>query len=155
MFPVNIGKDKIIFDSEDYFNLIMDLSSMKSKKRSIWVDHSRSKPYAMMSFNSKNLKLHHIITGQPIQGYMIDHLNGNSLDNRSSNLKVVPRGHNSLNRPSRGKYKRWVVPQTNGKFQAQIRISLGTFDTQEEAHAVALNYIMNNNKDLYIHEGYL
>ena len=155
MFIIKIGEHEVIFDSEEVFNFIMKISSMKTRKRSLWVDTSNSKPYAHMYFCRKNLKIHHLIVGCPIKGNLVDHLNGNSLDNRSSNLRVVTRGHNIFNRPSRGKLKMWVVPQKNGKFQAQVRIGLGTYDTEEEAHKVALEYVIKNNKNLYIHEGFL
>jgi hypothetical protein len=55
----------------------------------------------------------HLIIGRPGQGRIVDHVNGNTLDNRRDNLQVIPPSHNSMKKHStptpgviqqRGKY---------------------------------------------------
>lgn len=71
-----------------------------------------------------------------------DHENGNSLDNRRSNLRVATYSQNNANKPSRNPsgYKGVTLDKGSGKWKAQIKLrsgakSLGRFDTPEEAAA--------------------
>jgi hypothetical protein len=66
---------------------------------------------------------------------LLDHIDGNRANNALANLRVATALQNQLNRPSRGYYRTRC-----NKFAAAIRvagerISLGNFDTPEEAHA--------------------
>lgn len=47
--------------------------------------------------NRKWLKMHRIITGAP-DGLEVDHINGDSLDNRRANLRVVTHRQNMMNK---------------------------------------------------------
>jgi hypothetical protein len=42
--------------------------------------------------------MHHAILGQPINKMEVDHINGNPLDNRRSNLRIISHRQNCLNR---------------------------------------------------------
>ena len=44
--------------------------------------------------------IHHAIMGKPAKGYVIDHINGNGLDNRKTNLRCVSYSENIQNRQS-------------------------------------------------------
>ena len=80
----------------------------------------------------------------------VDHKNGNRLDNRRSNLRVVTLQENRQNRTTvrgvsgfRGVSKnknRWAASANVNK----IRYHLGTFDTPEEAAAVASEWRLKN-----------
>lgn len=48
--------------------------------------------------NIQNLKLHHFIAGKPIKGYVIDHIDGNGLNNCRENLRHVTYALNSQNK---------------------------------------------------------
>lgn len=84
--------------------------------------------------------MHRAIMGNP-EGKMVDHVNGNTLDNRVENLRVAERNQNlqnsKLRTDSACKYK--GVGRKDSKFHARIqvapnkRIYLGTFKIQEEA----------------------
>lgn len=93
--------------------------------------------------SGKSFPLSIIILGKK-EGYVVDHVNRNTLDNRKSNLRYVTPQQNSWNRifirrkattNNVGVYTR---ARHNGKFFAQIchnskRIHLGTFTSLEDA----------------------
>lgn len=45
---------------------------------------------------SKHTYLHHCIVGRPLPGYVVDHINGDTQDNRRCNLQVVTQSENIL-----------------------------------------------------------
>jgi hypothetical protein len=78
-------------------------------------------------------------------GQMGDHLNGDKLDNRRANLRIVTPGESSANVRGRAgsgfrgvypNHKRWAAAaKQHGK-----KIHLGTYDTPEEAYTVATDW---------------
>lgn len=114
-----------------------------------WHAHkSRSTYYAKCSGHSdqsgrKKLRLHRLVAvriGLDLsKGNVVDHINGNGLDNRRCNLRVATYSQNRANSPSRRtRFPRGVRPNRD-KWRAEIangkrrKICLGTFGTQEEA----------------------
>jgi hypothetical protein len=78
-------------------------------------------------------------------GRIGDHLNGDKLDNRRANLRIVTAGESSANVRGRagsgfrGVYpnkKRWAAAAK----QHGRKVHLGTYDTPEQAHTVATNW---------------
>jgi hypothetical protein len=100
--------------------------------------------YAVRSarHDSPVLKMHRAIMDAP-QGIGVDHINGNTLDNRRLNLRFANQSQNCANeRKMRGgisQYKgvSWVADGRN-KWRAMIgvnkrKVHLGVFATEEEA----------------------
>lgn len=84
------------------------------------------------------VKMHRWITDCP-KGLEVDHINHDSLDNRSSNLRVVDRSTNMRNvRPRSTSGILGVHRDKYGRWEAKITVDyvhkyLGTFETKEEA----------------------
>ena len=105
--------------------------------------------------NTKRLVYLHRFLMQPKKGQVVDHLNGNMLDNRRSNLRVCSHRENLCNQ-TRHRNGRLVgyTKLSNGKFRSSIRMNkkyvvLGVFDTEIEAHEAylrAYNDILNKEK---------
>jgi hypothetical protein len=98
------------------------------------------------------MRMHRLLLGAP-DGYEVDHINHDGLDNRRSNLRVVPKKRNAQNqRSARGSASRykgvfWIVPTKNGQrngrphWEAMIRVDgklhrLGSYDEEIEAAMV-------------------
>jgi hypothetical protein len=86
-------------------------------------------------------RLHRIIMDCPAN-MTVDHINGNTMDNRRSNLRLATQSQNQMNRGScRGsssRYKGVSHHKLTDKFTAQIRVDgkkrhLGLFVSEEEA----------------------
>jgi hypothetical protein len=83
-----------IVDSEDY----------KKLNANLWVAHyDRNRIYVQRALPRENgiqksEKMHHVIMGNPPEGLMIDHINGNGLDNRKCNLRFVTNRENCQNK---------------------------------------------------------
>jgi hypothetical protein len=89
--------------------------------------------------NSGKIAIHQLILSFP-EGLVVDHINGDVLDNRKSNLRICSSKDNSRNRKlsrnSSSGYK--GVRKKKGKFLSYIyhnysQLHLGSFDTLEEA----------------------
>lgn len=86
---------------------------------------------------SKSILMHRFIAGFP--DALVDHHNGNGLDNRKQNLRIATRQQNNANKLRRwGKSKFKGVRQRRGKWGASITVNavkhwLGTFSTENDA----------------------
>lgn len=89
----------------------------------------------------KTIHMHQILLWCP-QGYEIDHINGNGLDNRMENLRIVTRLQNSMNQHKKkigkSKYKGITYDTRSNSWQARIgknnqRFNIGTFKKEEDA----------------------
>ena len=111
--------------------------------RSIRLNH---KGYAKVQFKGKDTFIHHLVLGKK-KGFQIDHINGNRLDNRASNLRFVTQNQNQhnrkINKNSTTGFKGVSFVSKKGKFMASIcvnnkSIGLGLF-TDKTAAAKAYN----------------
>ena len=104
----------------------------------------RNDGYMRVGINNKAYSVHRIAFLY-VYGYLpefLDHINGDKLDNRISNLRPATRAENQRNRGIAKNNKagfKGVYPNKHGRYEAGIkkngkRIYLGTFDTPEEAH---------------------
>jgi hypothetical protein len=87
---------------------------------------------------AKSLPMHRVILNAP-EGFLIDHENGDSLDNRAENLRIATMAQNAMNSSNIGKSGfKGVSRVASGKFIAKVTGNgryeyLGRFKTAEEA----------------------
>ena len=93
--------------------------------------------------------MHHLVIGIPTDGLVVDHINGDGLDNRRVNLRFCTKAENCRNQVKRRKiktssrFKGVTWDKNRGKWLASItlnrkRHNLGRFTTEREA-ATAYN----------------
>lgn len=107
--------------------------------------------------NNKQMAMHHVVVGYPLNGMVVDHLNGNSLDNRKENLRVVTTRQNLLNKKrhrngvlagiqfSKNKKAR-LHPWRSEIYLNKKRYWLGSFSTAMEAHLAYVDALNNGVK---------
>ena len=106
---------------------------------------SRGKAYIEIYKDKKSHKLHRVIMNAK-DGDIVDHINGNTLDNTKQNLRFVTHQQNMFNRKSKRKYKGVKLLKDCYRarpYQAKIskdgkEYSLGCYKTEEQA-ALAYN----------------
>lgn len=107
--------------------------------------HKDSRGYAYRHFLEEGIdrpiRMHRFLMSAP-KGSDIDHINGNRLDNRISNLRICSRRQNiwnsGLKKNNSSGFKGVDFVKSRGLFRARIRtefgrINLGYFKTAEEA----------------------
>lgn len=124
-----------------------DFESLSSHN---WQARKRGRTYYARRQVSTGLKcprqrtifMHAVIAGTP-GGLATDHINGNGLDNRRTNLRIATPGQNQHNRTRKQSgcssvYRGVSLHRRSGKWKAQIKIKgeifyLGMFDNEEAA----------------------
>ena len=89
---------------------------------------------------ARKQSLHRIVAGA-VKGQLVDHANGDKLDNRADNLRIVSHRENRWNSPSRGGSSQYLGvcwDKEAGKWRAQINAGgryriLGRFEHEADA----------------------
>lgn len=132
---ISLSRSKnTIVDDEDY-------DSLMQKK---WYCSSIGYASRTSSNPRKEMPMHRAIMNCP-EGMVVDHINGNKLDNRKINLRICTHKENIRNGKgmSHKKYKGAYFSKERSKFYSKIKVNyksihLGYFST-EEAAASAYN----------------
>lgn len=122
---------------------VVDNSDLAIVGHHRWYAHRRKNTfYPTAEINKKTVYMHHLIAGK-----WHDHIDGNGLNNRRSNLRPATVAQNSRNTvrvrsPSNSGYRGVSASRTAGKWIAAVRVMyksiyLGTFDDLELAAFVA------------------
>jgi hypothetical protein len=151
---------KLYYRNREYkASAFIDLQDVEKCKQHKWYlnTHWTSK-YVETLINKKNVTLHRFLLGDPPDGYIYDHIDRNSLNNRRSNLRLATRQQNGCNvAPYKNKSSRYKgVSKQKNRWKACIRNYgelnyLGLFKTEEEA-MIAYN---NKAKELHGEFAYL
>ena len=139
----------------------IDLDDLSRTIQYKWYCHEYEnfKQYCQGTLNSgEKIRLHHFILGiqkNTLQGKVVDHINGDSLDNRKANLRIITQQENLLNMkpqdPMKG-IRLYYLKDGTPRYGVRITynyktISLGTYSSLEEAQQArkkALNEIRSN-----------
>lgn len=133
-YVIKEDKIEIVIRNKDFFEVcraIIDTEDIDKVKDIRWYQGANG--YIMgHTEKKKNMTLHKVIT-QTGSRQLIDHKNGNKLDNRKENLRECTHQQNVWNKKAKG-----VREMKSGRYSAYItfnkkQISLGTYDTLEEA----------------------
>lgn len=126
--------DVILADTADYDVL----------KKYSWCVNKQG--YAVANINGAATKMNRYILGvDECKGKIVDHANGNTLDNRRSNLRFASHFDNARNRkPSVKSLFPGIRKTKNGRFTARITVNwkeiyIGTFDTLDEAKGARIH----------------
>lgn len=125
------GKFTIV-DDEDYIEL---------NKYNWCVSKGRNTLYAVRRCSNKVIRIHRILLDCP-ENNMVDHINGNGLDNRKENLRICNKSQNNGNSKLRvdntSGFKGVFYHKSTKKWTSQIKINgkrkyLGLFTDKLEA----------------------
>lgn len=141
---LTIENKTAVIPLSERFHALIDSEDVEALKYRWHVIGGRttSSRYAATRINGGKKTLMHRLLLSPKEGQVVDHINGNGLDNRRSNLRVCTPSQNMCNRRNRPKSKHGVrgVKLKGKRWSAQISVSkskfhLGTFNTKSEAAA--------------------
>lgn len=151
-FQQHDGNFKTLIDTED-LELVFSLNlkwfaGFNKNANARYVTTSKT-----INKKKTTIPLHRLVMGSP-KNMIIDHINGNTLDNRKSNLRVVTKGQNSQNLKNERKNSVSGVRgvnwhKTNKRWTANVRINgkriyLGSYKAIEEAKKVVIEYRKKN-----------
>jgi len=133
---INISGYEVLIDDED-FEKVNSVGKWHKKNENgkIYFVHTVSKTYKM-------IYLHRLIC-PPAEGLYVDHINGDTADNRKCNLRTVTHSENMKNQKKNALntsgYKGVTFNKEMKKWRARItsngkRYFLGDYSTPEEAH---------------------
>lgn len=120
--------------SKGMFALIDDEDFDSVNSQTWCYDKFSGSEYASTKFKGKTLRMHQLIMGK-IDGFVIDHIDGNGLNNRRENLRFVSKSINGLNRK---KSKNYYYDKRKKQFICRVCVLgknhyLGRFKTEQEA----------------------
>jgi len=95
-----ISDYETIIDDEDY-ERIVEAIKYKNGKPGKWYAHKTCAGSGYYAFAGDHRKSMHRVIMDPPKGMDIDHIDGNTLDNRKENLRICTRSQNSQNKKLR------------------------------------------------------
>lgn len=124
-----------------YVSLVNDCDLDLINRYTWFVIDDGCNPYACSKKDGRHLRMHRLIINAR-EGETVDHINGNTLDNRRENLRIVSASQNAINRRKRSDNKSGVTgvyfSKAHNRWFACINIdkkkqTIGIFKTMEEA----------------------
>lgn len=119
---------------------IIDQDKTELIKKYNWQAQERSDKKGWYVVSRGGIRMHRLLMNAK-KGEIVDHINGNGLDNRIINLRIGNQSLNSINRKiTPGKFLRGTRPKKK-KWQAYLKhkgktTTLGHYFSEQEAHEV-------------------
>lgn len=139
VYNEQLGYVDVLVDAEDYDKIRNIRWHVKTRMTAA----GEVVPVRVQSsgWKSERLNLHRVILGlsEYSSDAVVDHVNGDPLDNRKLNLRVCASANNTRNsRRQRTHQYKGVHARPSGRFRAVLKVNyeykhLGTFGTAEEA----------------------
>lgn len=101
----------------------------------------------------KSMKMHRLVLSAP-EGFDVDHINGNGLDNRRSNLRICSRSEHRRNHRKQPGASRFVgvtrKKKVTVRWEASVwvdrkRVHLGYYDTEDDAAQARDTFVRNSD----------
>jgi len=136
------GKKIVLIDDEDYDKIKNYSWGLQYDGNAFYITHNRCNSDRTRTM----LRIHRIITDCP-EGMIVDHINGDTFDNRKENLRICTQSGNCMNRRKgtnkSSVYKGVTFLKSKNRWMAQIKTKgkrkpLGTYKTEDQA-AIAYN----------------
>lgn len=155
---INIFEDyaEIVINTKKYGEIFskIDLDDVEKVKNFCWrIRKNKNKLYVetsrVINHKQQHIHLHRLIMSTP-KDLVVDHINGDSLDNRKINLRNISQKVNTYNRSKCNSSTGYVgIYKANNKYFAKAGNKyLGSFLTIYEAINARNNYIKINNLGL-------
>jgi len=142
MRVIQLSREMVAIVDDADFEWLSQWKWSVSKTRNGWRAERKQRNRELPGFHYDSVLMHRFIMNAP-KGVLVDHWNGNSLDNRRENLRLCTNRQNTqnsrLHKNNKTGFKGVIWLQRYRKYQANIRIGdkqdlyLGRFDTPEEA----------------------
>ena len=135
------GKVATVYTSNNEAFLV-DSEDLERVLKICWVIDERGYCHGRDSQTGKYILLHRYIMKATNGASVVDHINGNTRDNRKSNLRLCSKSQNNMNRNEISKYRSERVGvcwcKKKNKWRAYITVEaksihLGYFDKKEDA----------------------
>lgn len=132
---------KAIVDAEDYDFLMQWNWYARAARGHVYATRSKHVQLEPGKRKQVAIQMHQMLMPPPV-GFVVDHINGNSLDNRKSNLRICKQKQNVWNRKSvkgsASKYKGVDWYAASGSWRAYIKIDgkqkhLGCYKNEDDA----------------------
>jgi hypothetical protein len=106
------------------------------------------KHYARSVIDGRSISMHHFLLGKPTKGFIVDHIDGDGLNNRRDNLRTVTLSQNGQNRRLHNKASKTsrYIGVSSTKSNTWVAFcrnkNLGTFKKEIDAAIRYDNYVM-------------
>jgi len=145
-----------LIDGELWRKPYINRAGRKIPRRVINSVANTKKGYCAVSINRKNMQYHRIVWelvfGPISKGLQIDHINGNKIDNRIENLRLVTNRENCHNYSwhREGRLPGCYYRKDCNKWQARTKVNgrtvhIGLYANEQDAHESYKKYLLDNN----------
>lgn len=138
------NNEYIIFDDHAEIILnsghraLIDVEDVEFCKKHYWYENDQGYVLSNGDDRGKNIRLHRLLMHIENDSSVVDHINGNPLDNRKQNLRICNRGDNQKNMKGHNGYPGVSFEKGVNKWRVRIRhngknLHVGVYNTEEEA----------------------